>query len=193
MDRTELINVLDRINGYDEDNSPKVTMSYQCYVADDGCDAEKEPIHPLLKGALRLTCNPQAPEWFTLDISYHSYQEPELKLFWGYLRMFRDNQNRYPDKDSIFFLNAIENKSIDNETLLSVSIVNPVMFFLTADAPNAEGLNIVRMLVHSSCLNITEEKNEYLFDEIAAAQREAEEERYINAGEQSTRFDEEVL
>jgi len=180
MTREELCEVCKRMNGYKEDGPTKVTMSYQCYVADENHDPDKEPVHTTEKPALKLSLDPKNPDWYVVDVMFRSYHEPELKLFWGYLQFFRENQNKYPDKDSIFYLNILENESVENDRLLAVNLINPFLFYLTADVPNADGLNIIRMLVHADSLQVTEARNEYLSEEIGNMMRQMEEERYLN-------------
>ena len=190
MTREELSKVCQRMNGYSDEGPTKVTMSYQCYVADENFDPENEPVHNASKAALRLSMDAKNPDWYVVDINYRSYQEAELKLFWGYLQMFRENQNKYPDKDSIFYLNILENKSVDDGVLLSINIVNPFLFYLTADVPNMDGLNVIRMLVRAGCLQVVESRNEYLSQELAYAMRQIEEERYLNEETDTSVLDE---
>lgn len=187
MTREELNEVCERVSGFDANNESRVTISYQTYVADENFNPETAPIYNLTKSAIKLSRDIQNPDWYVLDIIFHSYQSPELKLLWGRLGMHRDNQNKYTDKDSIFYFNIVENDSIEKygeeSALLTIDVVNPLLFFLTRETPNGEGDNIIRMLVDSRLLAVKESINEFYAEEKANMLRELEEERYLNNAE----------
>lgn len=206
-----------RLSGKDANGLSKATVSYQTYAIEDPEDSiGKTQIHNLHHASLEISYDPYNPEYYVIDVIFQSPDEQELKMLWGRLQQFKRKLISDPQKTWIFYFNALESGSvdavntIDNDTLLTCNIFNPLVFYLTREVPNmlAEehesknafveeitdlmGGNIVRMVVPvelvtyeiNSTIDTSTVKGEVL--------REAEEERYINESENGAAWNEDT-
>lgn len=171
LTREMLAEFMRRFNGRDADGAPKVVVSYQTYAIGDAEDADKK-IYTAPKAAIEISANHAYPDFFVVDFIFRSYDEPELKLLWGRLQKFKNNQAMHAEKDWIFYLNILEKASVHYQTdvtdmLTTAHIFNPELCYLTRETPNLlvsdnrnqdgelVGGNIIRMLVPSKLLTFT--------------------------------------
>ena len=207
-----------RLSGKDVNGLSKATVSYQTYAIEDPEDSTgKTQIHNLHHASLEISYDPYNPEYYIVDVIFQSPDEQELKMLWGRLQQFKRKLTANPDKTWVFYFNALESGSvdatntIDNDTLLTCNIFNPLVFYLTREVPNmlAEehesknafveeitdlmGGNIVRMVVPVEL--VTYEVNSTIDTSTVKGEvlREAEEERYINESENGTAWNDNKL
>lgn len=198
IDRNTISQFTRRLSGKNIDGFSKVEISYQTYAMEDDEDSkDRTRIYNAHKAYAELSMDYNTPGYFTLDVIYHSYAEPELKMFWNRLQNFKRSLANEGEKTWIFYINILEKSSISKQTettdnLLMCHIMNPILFYLTRETPNLmteerkvddelQGGNIIRMLIPENAVRF-EITNEIDTSEIKGeVERELEEERYLNA------------
>lgn len=206
IDRNTISQFTRRLSGKNEDGFGKAEISYQMYALEDDEESmDRTRIYNAHKAYVELSMDYSIPGYFTLDIIYHSYAEPELKMLWNRLQNFKRNLAEQGEKTWIFYINILEKASVSRQTenrdnLLMCHILNPIIFYLTREVPNLmtdehnvnnelQGGNIIRMLIPENAVRF-EITNEIDTSEIKGeVEREIEEERYLNSLDENSNND----
>lgn len=205
LSKEELAEYLKRFCGRDIDGNSKVTISYQTYAIEDENQTERERIYTTSQAAVEISTDALVPGFFTVDIKFRSYSDPELKMLWARLQKFKNNEATQNDKTWIFYFNLLERASItqqtlENDNLLIAHMFNPLVFYLTRETPefltddrqqaNGElyGGNIIRMLVSTELLSFEIVSDIDTSEIKGEVQRELEESRYIDSENASNKW-----
>lgn len=187
IDRGVLSAILEYINGWDVLGESKVALSYQTVSVNPGDPVESD-FRSAEKPAIQMGFDAMNPDWFSLDIVFRSHLEPELKLLWGYLQRFRNNCTSVPEKDNIFFLNIIAKDTIsgaangEEDKVLSINIMNPIVFYLVPEDTIRTEANVIRMLIPVNLVQFTYEVNDLFESEKDDVVSALESEHYLNLG-----------
>jgi len=160
----ELAMLLKKFNGRNEMDESKVILAYQSFdFAEPDESLNKNTSYSCTNASVEITYNSVYSGFYTVDIIFHSAEDPELKLLWGRLQKHKQNMSMEANKDWIFYIQLLEKASVtqqtvENDILWTCNIFNPELFFLTREVPNLlcqevkidnglYGGNIIRMLV----------------------------------------------
>lgn len=166
---------LNRISGKTEKGESKILLSYQNYNFDSlETDPDRDRIIQCLTPYIRIIRNSQYTDLYTVDIVFPNCESDELRFLWKNLEKHMDNQFKYPTNRWIFYFNILEKEDIlseENAPVLTVNIINPLICFLTRQAPDMktnnevkkdemmQGGNIIRMLVTNENLTFSLNKD----------------------------------
>lgn len=198
LSREEIAQFCRRFSGKNEAGENKAVVSYQFFDFDEPENSvNKQSIYSMSRPSLELSFDIKNPRFYTLDIIFQSYTDPELKMFWGRLQRFKRSIVTQGEKTWIFYINVLERDSIslqseNQDTLLIANILNPTIFTLTREIPEymstdnididnqLTGGNIVRMLIPIEYVTfeITDKVDTSLIK--GEVLREQEEARFIN-------------
>jgi len=166
VDRETLSVLLGFINGWDKEGNSKVVITYQNHTVEGGEAIAIDTFHSAEKPAVNMSFDSMNPEWFALDIIFRSHLEPELKLMWGHLQRFKNNCAKNPEKDHVFYMSILARDTVTTnldgnpDTLFSINIINPVVFYLVPEDTIHTEPNIIRMLIPVSSVEFSYQKNE---------------------------------
>lgn len=170
LDRESLSVLFNLVNGWNEDGSSKVVLTYQNHVMKDGVPVVGDAFHHAEKPTVNISFDSMNPDWFSLDVVFRSHLEPELKLLWGYLQRFKNNCAKEPNVDHIFYMNILAKDSVSEyqsgnpDYLFTINLVNPVLFYLTPEDTIHTDPNVIRMLIPVGSVEFSYNKNE-LFEQ----------------------------
>lgn len=149
LDMQEINHFLQKLSGRDENGKNKAVISYQTYAMEDSDDSpEKNQVYTTSNPCIELSLDKNYPNFYMMDISFRSCDDPELKMLWGRLQKFKKNMRDFPDKTWIFYFNILEKASVTlqtsiNDTLVTANVFNPQIFYLTREVPNLLATNVV--------------------------------------------------
>lgn len=191
----------------------KVVVSYQTYCLDDPNDPGRDRVYTLNNASVELSIDKHNPQFFTLDVVFLTYTDPELKFFWSRLQNFKSNIAKHPEKNWIFYVNILEKGSLSMQTdvrdvLVMANVFNPLAWYLTREVPNLltdeikitetvrnggevkkevvdlQGGNIVRMIVADTLVQFQIRSDVDTGEIKGEVEREEEEKRYLNASKE---------
>lgn len=148
--------IFSKLNGWDGNGRSKVTMGYRVVIPND--QNPNQNLHITSKFALGMALCPQNPDWYFVDILSHSYQDSEFKLLWAHLQNAKRRMDQHPEEDIFFHFNFVENASVsmlNDRSIFSVDMVNPIYFNLCYETPNAPGATLIRMLFPANCIQFS--------------------------------------
>lgn len=183
--REQMLQNIREVIGTNENGEPKVTIKYRTYALEDPEDSEgKEtiydisahtslevgmtPIGTTAEPSLDISMDPSVPGFYTVDIIFDSFDNPELKFLWAKLQQFKKKLVTEPNKSWLFFLLLQETAKDEKNRQLRINVLNPVLFYLTRSIPGTlstdevteydglQGGNVIRMLIQESLFIVEE-------------------------------------
>ncbi len=194
----------ERLSGRDEQGLSKSIITYQCYdsgfTPDETTDKNADVIYNCTKASAELSFDALNPTLALLTITFPTYDDPELRLFWARLQKWRrrDSGQETVSENAVpvFLVHLFERNSISvktdiKETILEANIINPLICFLTRENPTMPaseftnekgevmGGNVVKMLCNMEFVTFSILEDVDTSDIKAEALREAEADRYL--------------
>lgn len=199
-----------RLSGKDGQGVSKAVISYQAYDSgfsmDTTNDKNAEIIYNCSKAYAELSFDALNPDLVLLSITFPSYDDPELRLFWARLQKWvRRNSGAEQITDDtvpVFYIHLFERGSVSartdvQENILEAGIVNPLICYLTRELPavpaaettnkNGEvmGGNVVKMLCNMQFVTFSVIEDADTSRIKAEVLRDVEDARYLAAEEES--------
>lgn len=162
----------DRVSGRKENGEKKANVAYVSYIERAGMGTPSVINEPADLRSATVTVLPfsSIPQFYTIDIEFPSPDDMDLKKFWAVFEKYRKNElGAKATEIPMFYVNIQENLSEDElinaEDVLLCCFYNPLLAYLTRSNPEQKapeevteqneiiGGNIVRMLVHTDCVN----------------------------------------
>lgn len=206
IDENTVARFLRALSGRTEDGLGKAVISYQSYAMEDAEDSEeKNRVYSLNNACVEFSLDRKNPGFFTLDIIFRSYDDPELKIFWSRLQKHKRNMALEGEKTWIFYINLLERESVTyqtetQDTLITANVFNPLIYYLTREVPNMlttekemnrgegveelQGGNIIRMLIAEELVTFQVNSEIDTSNIKGEVMREYEEARYLNASDE---------
>lgn len=181
MSQKDLVEVMARFSGFDEEGVPKSLVSYCSYNADsDPEEIENGPVFEAEDAEVELSLDWKTG-FYTLDLIFDDPDNRCLKMMWASLQKHRENEIKEGDKPWIFYINLLETNPLVREDggtdVFMVNIINPLIFFLTRQVPNQDvfveyedeghvfyGGNCIRMLLHKDLVTFKYIPSEEMFE-----------------------------
>lgn len=164
LDIKEIFAITSKFSGLTNEGVPKSTVTYSAYDFDSpDDDPDKNNVY-YAEGARTELSYDSRNGFFTLDLIFDDPSNKNLKTLWSSLQRHKSNETYAGNRNWVFYINLMENESAhsDNDTIFTVGILNPLLFFLTRQFPDQticedeeemdngafSGGNCVRMLLH---------------------------------------------
>lgn len=198
-----------RLSGKNEQGLSRAIVSYQSYdsgfLGEKTTDAHADQIYTCLKATAELSFDALNPGLALLTVTFPTYDDPELRLFWARLQKWQRRESGQEvvdaDKVPIFLIHLFERDSISvrqdvEENILEANIVNPLLCYLTRELPTLPavdmtnekgetiGGNVIKMLCNMDFVTFSLIEDADTTDVRAEVQREAENARYLEQEEQ---------
>lgn len=171
----DIADITQKFSGISADGLPKTTVSYCAYdFHSPEDDPDRNNVHIIEDARVELFLD-QTNGFYSMDLIFDQPDNKNLKLLWSSLQKHRSNEVYRGDKMWIFYINLLENPSIESNVVFTGHILNPLMFSLTRQVPNQnlpedmeneiesgifQGGNVIRFVLHKDLVSFQYESFE---------------------------------